>query len=93
MALNVVGIDLSVLDMSGRAESADTWRYHMRGISTDDFNGTGRSVSGSEPVSIPWRELWDDVIRGSSEFVSPMGRVRIDVRDPALEPLAEEEGA
>jgi hypothetical protein len=33
--------------------------------------------------------LWDDVVRGGSDLVSPLERVRIDVRDPALEPLAD----
>jgi hypothetical protein len=85
---------MSMLDMDTCAESA---RAHLEVpgqdlVSTGDFNGTGHGVplgatSGSESVDIPWQELLDAIFTGNREYVSALGKVRMDVRSPGLERL------
>jgi hypothetical protein len=38
-------------------------------------------------VDIPWQELLDAIFTGNREYVSALGKVRMDVRSPGLERL------
>lgn len=79
-------VDISMLDINTWAERA---RAELQEPQGDSNNGTWRGVGGSEPVSIPWQELWDAIFNGHTEAVSPLGRVLMALRDPSLESLAD----
>jgi hypothetical protein len=93
-ALDAANVDVSMLDMHTWVEDA---RAHLEVpeqglVSTGDSNGTGRGVpigatSGSESVDIPWQELLDAISESNRGYVSALGKVRMDVRSPGLEPL------
>jgi hypothetical protein len=86
-ALEAGSIEVSMLDMDVWAERARAQLEVSHGIRTGDSNGTWGGVGGPESVSIPWGELWDAILNGNTEDGSPLGRVRMDVRHPNLEPF------
>jgi hypothetical protein len=86
-ALEAGSIEVSMLNMDAWAERARAQLETSQGIRTGDSNGTWGGVGGPESVSIPWGELWDAILNGNTEDGSPLGRVRMDVRHPNLEPL------
>jgi hypothetical protein len=86
-ALDVANVDTFVLDMDAWAERARAQLEAAQGICTGDSNGTWGGVGGPESVSIPWGQLVHAILHGNTEDGSPLGRVRMDVRHPNLEPL------
>jgi hypothetical protein len=93
-ALDASGVDVSGLGIDTWAEGG---RAHLEVpgqgvVVTGDSNGTGRGMplgatSGSESVDIPWQELLNAISSSNREYLSALGKVRMDVRSPVLEPL------
>jgi hypothetical protein len=96
-----VGAALDAANADTSMPGLDTWAECARaqlevpgqgGHTTGDSNGTGRgaplgATSGSESVDIPWQDLQDAILNGNRGLVSALGKVRMDVRSPGLEPL------
>jgi hypothetical protein len=88
-ASDATSVNMAMLDMDGWAERARAQLGWSQDFTTIDSNGTGGGVGGSESVDIPWEELWGAILSGNTKDASPLGRVRMDVRDPGLKPLTD----